>query len=418
MSRTVNDEDLYSRGRYRLVRDRKKDGTLRTPYFQVEWYDPAARRNKSRSTRTTDQSEAECFLDALYLERERGMAVCYACGQPIQAGQNYMLADSIADYLLARAGKPSIKSIESRLDHVLNYLEETGREDTTCEQVDEDWIDAFREWAIEVPIISKLGARRDRAPGTVEASVRQLAAAINYSHKRKDTLHPAAFSAKPPEEVSHSPSYRADIRTLAAMFRYCTEPEGERMTEKQVARKVRERANLLRFLQISVATWARPDAALDFSLHPKKQQWDQRHGVIALNPRGRVQTRKYRATVPAARQIVPLLENATGYFVDAASVARAMNTMLDHLGLPRDGETGMKLIRRSMASLARDRLGERDWIEGQIMLGHRPQSKSSDVYAPYQAGYLARAKAVTEEIIADIESLCPKAFHRSNTGDV
>ena len=71
-----------------------------------------------------------------------------------------------------------------------------------------------------------------------------------------------------------------------------------------------------------------------------------------------------------------------------------------------------------VSSLGRERLGERDWIEGQIMLGHRPQSRSSDVYAPYQAGYLGRAKAVTEEIIEAIESLCPNAFHRSNTGAV
>ena len=79
------------------------------------------------------------------------------------------------------------------------------------------------------------------------------------------------------------------------------------------------------------------------------------------------------------------------------------------LKLPADGESGMKLIRRSLAHLARQRLGERDWVEGQIMLGHRKLS-TSDAYAPFDTGYLARALAVTDAVIEEIEALCPGAF--------
>lgn len=69
----------------------------------------------------------------------------------------------------------------------------------------------------------------------------------------------------------------------------------------------------------------------------------------------------------------------------------------------------MKLIRRSMAHIARQRLGERDWVEGQIMLGHR-RPTTSDTYAPFDTGYLARALEVTEAIIEEIEKLAPGAF--------
>jgi hypothetical protein len=53
----------------------------------------------------------------------------------------------------------------------------------------------------------------------------QLAAAINAAFKRKDSLFPAGFTAKKPSEVSRTPSYRADVKTLAAMFRYCVDPQ-------------------------------------------------------------------------------------------------------------------------------------------------------------------------------------------------
>ena len=62
-----------------------------------------------------------------------------------------------------------------------------------------------------------------------------------------------------------------------------------------------------------------------------------------------------------------------------------------------------------MAHLARQKLGERDWIEGQIMLGHKKVT-TSDTYAPFDTGYLGSALRVTEEIIEAIEKLTPGAF--------
>lgn len=405
------DNDLYSRGRYRLAWDRGRDGRLRTPFLQIVWYDQRSRRVKSRSTGTEDEQEAADALDRLYLERERGVAVCHACGQPLRSQSRYLLLDAIADYRVARANRVSFDSIRARLDHVVNYLAQTGRQETYCDEVDEDWIDAFREWAIEVPVAGKAGTWKERSPGTVEGSVSMCAAAINFAFKKRNSLYPAAFTAKKPKDVSNTPSYRANVKVLASMFAFALQIN---MKTKQ---PFASRGNLLRFLQFSVATWCRPDAAHDFSTDPKRAQWHPQHQAIALNPKGRAQTSKYRPTIPAVIQIVPLIKERSGYFVGVESVKSAFETMLDEIGLPRDGETGLKLIRRSMASLARNRLGEKDWVEGEIMLGHRPYSATSDIYAPFEPGYLGRAKAVTEQIITEIEAIVPQAYNRTCTGD-
>lgn len=409
ISPAANVEALYSRGRYRLEWDTRRDGSLRTPFLQIVWYDAAAGRNRSKSTGTADVATAEDELDKLYLQRERGQAVCQTCGQPIRAGSSYLVTDSIADFLVAREGRMSIGSIRPRLAHVGAYLDATDQHGLMCGDVDEDWIEAFREWAVEVPVVSTLGKVRDRAPGTVEASVRMLAASINFSFGRKDVVYPAAFRPKKPSEVSHTPTYRADIKTLAAMFRYALQLNVK--THKPFS----SRAPLLRFLRISVATWCRPDAAHDFSTAADRQQWLSKARVLRLNPKGRPQTRKYRPSVPVGGRIGALLDEVEGYYVGVDSVRSAFDSMLDELKLPRQGETGLKLIRRSMATLGRKRLGEEHWIQGEIMLGHRKAS-TSDVYALFEPSQLGRALAVTNDIIDEIEALAPGAFHRNDTG--
>lgn len=402
------DQDLYSRGPYRLKWDARKDGTLRSPYLQIEWYDRTAGRLRSRSTGTEDVGEAETELDSLFLKRERGKAVCATCGQPLREGAHHLVTEAIADYLVSKEDKPSISASRPRLGHVNAYMEATDKLGTVCSEVDDDWIDGFREWAIKVPIVSGTGKSRPRTPSTVEASVTTLAAAINAAFNRKDSLFPASFTAKKPGEVDRTPAYRADVKGLAAMFRYCIDPQDA--TEwNTVKRMKKDRAQLHRFLQISVATWARPDAAHDVSTTRERDQWHSNARALNLNPKGRPQTKKHRPIVPIGGRMSKLLDGHAGFYVSVDSVRKAFEGMQDALKLPRDRETGMKLIRRSMSHIARARLGERDWIEGQIMLGHRKTS-TSDIYAPFEVGYLSRALEVTDQIIEEIEALCPGAF--------
>jgi len=406
---------LYSRGRYRLEWDRKRDGALRSPFLQIVWYDEEAGRNRSRTTGTADIEAAESALDALYLEREKGQAICPTCLRPLDGVGGYLVANSIADYLEAKSEIGSIESIRPRLAHVTMFLDQTDRLETlTCDEVDEALIAEFRTWSAKQPVIegTKNPVARDRAPGTTEGSVRQWAAALNFSYHRKDTRYPAGFKARKTTEVSQPPTYRSSVEEMAKMFHYCLYPQppkGQQWSEKMRKRQIEHRANLLRFLQASVATWARPDAAHDISTDPKRAQWIAAAGVVQLNPKGRRQTRKYRPAVPVPGKFGRLLDQTTGFFVTVDSVRKAFDAMLDELGLPRERETGLKLIRRSMATIARKRLTEEHWIQGKMMMGH-VKAEISDLYALPDPANLGRALRVTSEIIDEIEVLCPGAF--------
>lgn len=403
------DNALYSRGKYRLEWDKRRDGTLRTPYLQIAWYDAAARRNRSRSTGTSEIGAAEDALDRLYLQQERGQAVCPTCNRPLDTTGGCSVSLAIADYLLEAQEKASISSIRRRLRDVQDYLDDIEQPNMLCDQVDSSTIEAFRKWAIKRPT----GKGTPRALGTVEASVRALSAAVNAAKRRGATSYPAAFTALQAKDVSRTPTYRCDVAGLAAMFDYCLHPKpanGTSWTPKQYKAQLGKRQALLRFLRLSCATWCRPDAAHDFSTDPKRGQWISSARVAQLNQAGRRQTVKYRPAVPIPERMAKMLDDApVGYYVGVTSIRKGFETMLDALKLPRDGETGTKLIRRSMAHIARRRIGEERWEQGRMMLGHRKAS-TSDLYALFDPSNLGVVLAATTAIIDEIESLVPGAF--------
>ncbi|EQA97322.1 hypothetical protein L286_23645 [Sphingobium sp. HDIP04] len=314
------------------------------------------------------------------------------------------MLQSIQDYLAAKGGGD--KAIGHRIAHVTRYIAERGDVTLICERVNEEWIAGFRAWLAPQPIISPSKQERPRALSTIENSVIQLAAAINFSHGRGDTIKPAQFKPIPTKSINRTPEHRSDIKELARMFAYATD---ERFPVK--------RAALHRFLIASVATLARPDAVHDISTDPKRRQWNSNARVLNLNWAGRRQTKKFRPVVPVAWQAALHLDAASGFFVGAKSVKSSWESMASDLGLPGDGESGMKLIRRSMAKLLRDRLPKTDWPEIEMFLGHAKFDATSDIYAPFDPDYLAAGRAEIERIIDEIISLAPRAFHRSSTGE-
>lgn len=386
---------LYSRGDYHLQRRADRNA------LEIVWYDAARKRERSASAGTADFDKGCAALDRLFLEHTGGETFCPTCGQRRQSAAVFVTA-AIADYLILVAERPSIEAIRARLTHVLNYLIFTNQATLICESVDKDWVAKFRKWMANVPIVSPTGKQRKRSLSTIENSVLQLAAAINKCGGIE-----ANFKPQQPKDVNRTPHHRSDVAELAAMFRFCVAPHGGKQPAERARR---DRASLLAFLRISVVTLARPDAAYDLSTMPTRKQWNPTRRIINLNPEGRAQTRKYRAVVPAPRQIVPLLNATEGYFVGVQSVKSAWETMAAQLGLPHDGESGLKLVRRSMADVLRSRLPQEAWGEIEIWLGHARFDNVSDLYAPFRPDYLRRALAVVEEIIDEIEALVPGAF--------
>jgi hypothetical protein len=391
MPATKRSKPLYQRGEFKLYPGR--DGGP----LEIIWYDEQRKRERSRSAGSAEERAGRIALDNLYVETHGGVPVCSECGRPLdQTGEK--AAVLIANYLETKDAKDVV---HARLAHILDFQEATARVDDTCDQVDEKWAQAFRDW---------LGAKpdRERAPSTIEGSLIQMGAAF-----RMGGVTPA-FKTIPTTELNRTPQHRSDIAELASMFRFCLDPTAR--SAKEIARRRRERENLLRFLRASVATWARPDAVLDISTDPGRGQWHPLPKVLKLNPVGRRQTRKYRATLPVAKQLVPHLEATTGPYITVSTIRSAWDSMAAELKLPAQGQSGSKLIRRSVSHIARGRLGEEHWVQGRIFLGHHKTS-TSDLYALMQMTNLGRALAVTEAIIDEIEALVPGAFYRDFTAE-
>ena len=386
MPRTRRAKPHYRRGPFAL---HPRPGR----HYQIIWYDTARKRERSVSAGTSDLEAGRIAVDRIYLATHGGGSTCPACGQSIDRG-NQLIAAIVADYLVGHgSAQTSAVAIKARLAHVLDYIATLKDQAVRARDVDEAWIAHFRKWLRSEPFTAGK-TQKLRSPATVENSVVQLAAALSWARE------PVAFRPIPLKDLTSSPSYRADVETLAAMFRY--------------ALASKRRASLLTFLRFGVISWARPDAIMDASTEVRRGQWHSAARAFALNPVGRRQTRKYRATVPVPECVVWWLDGINGPVVPEALSKSTWKRMECELKLPGNGQSGMRLIRRSIATLARKRLGEEHWIQGRIMLGH-VQPSTSDIYAVSDPAHLGRALAVTAALIDEIETLAPGAFYRSFT---
>jgi len=339
-----------------------------------------------------------------------GARHCPTCGRPWEADESPLLLSVIADYLLQKERTAGEKSTRTRLGHVVRYVNETNPA-VIVAAVNDDFAEGFRKWmaARDASGGQKGAGKRKYSLSTIEGCLLQLAAAINSAPGQK-----SQFKFEQPADVAESPSYRADVQTIARMFEYCLRPddksvrhwrEPHQINAKLLQLRVAERANLLRYLRMAVATWARPDAIYQV----KQDQWHSAARVLDLNPRGRRQTRKYRPTVPIAMQLAPHLDTMGESWLPVSSIRAAWDKMAIALELPSGGQAGEKLIRRSMSTLVRRRIGEERWRQGEMMLGH-VKASISDIYAIPDPANLGLVLSATEDIIREIEELVPGAF--------
>lgn len=391
MPKTHRPKPLYQRGEFTLYPRPGRN-------LEIVWYDRDRRRERSISAGTADVEAGRIALDKHYLQVTGGEYI-----PPVNRISPLVTA-VIADYQLARGDQAaSSDAIRHRLAHVVRYIATQRDKAIRCDAIDERWIGKFRTWLAKQPIP---GQDRQRSPATIENSVLQLAAAIRWAKQIP------AFDTIPLPEVTRSPSFRASIPQIAAMFRYCLDPKAR--TDKERARRIRERSNLLAFLRLSVATWARPDAVMDASTASERGQWLSQARAFNLNPVGRRQTRKRRSLVPVPECVGQWLDAIRGPIIPKELSKSTWRRMEADLGLPGAGQSGMKLIRRSIAHHARPIIGERDWIQGETYLGHRSAS-TSDIYALPNPAHLGVALAATQALIDEIDKLAPGAFYRTFT---
>jgi hypothetical protein len=386
---------LYQRGDFALYPRAGRN-------LEIVWYDAERKRERSTSAGTSDIEEGKLALDRHYL-KQTGRRMCPTCHRPWDHEGSPHAASAIADYLLLSDGKAGHEAARHRLSHVIDYLEVVGPS-TACAAIDEEWIERFRIWALARPVISPKGRiLRDRSLSHVEGSVMQFAAAINATPGET-----AKFTARQQITVTRSPTFRVDVKTLAAMFNYCIRPDEK--SDKLIAIRIKDRQSLLAYLRMAVATWARPETVLAI----KRDQWHPGPAVIDLNPVRRARTNKRLPMVPAAKQIIPHLDAMADNWIQAATIRSSWDKMRVALELPGDGQAGPKLIRRSMATIVRRRIGEANWRQGEIMLGHVPFA-ISDIYAIPDPANLGLALGATESVIDEIEALAPGAYYRNTT---
>lgn len=394
MPREKREKPLYQRGDYRLYERPGRN-------HEIIWYDSTIGRERSTSARSRDVGEARQELDRKYLAAN-GSGVCSNCGRAWDGEDAPPAAKAITDYLVMNQGKAGEKSARNRLSLVISYIAQTSP-DATVPQIDERWIDGFRKWMKK----SRYSA------GHTEGCILQFRAAINAVRG-----HEAQFKVRSLRDVAQSPRYRASVETIASMFRFCIDPpppaSGRQWSAKEREVVIGSRVNLLRYLRAAVATWARPDAIYDIKA---KRQWHKDAAVLELNPIGRDQTKKHRPIIPVASQFAPWLDEAMtrDNYLPVSTVRHGWDAMRNHLGLPGGREAGEKLIRRSIATIARRKIGEANWVQGEMMLGHSRKS-ISDIYAIPNPANLGLALAATEEIIEEIENFCPGAY-RTFTAD-
>lgn len=421
----AREAELYRRGKYWLGPDRRADGTLRSPNLTIFWYDPAARRVRSNSARTSALAEARVALDRLYLaDVDEAPSFCPTCGQPTARADAYLLADAIADYRLEHADAlSSADSIAARLKHVVDYLVAENRAAATCADASSPiFAQRFRTWSAKQPATwrNKQGAvtvSRPRSPATTEESVLQLCAVLNHAVASRRSDARPMYAPIGRKRVTSARRVRVDVPVLADMLAYAAEQK-------------RRRGTLHAFLVASICTLARPDTVVDISVAPGRRQWWRGSPTIDLNPAGRAQTKKHRPIVPVAAPLADWLlaelaeyealdkdEQANrGWLVNyfgrpVRDVDRAWDTMLEKLSLPREREWRPYLIRHSMATILRGRSVPKWELAG--MTGHG----GSDQIETYAVGGLfPNAFKALADVLGEIEQRSPGALHRSGTG--
>lgn len=208
------------------------------------------------------------------------------------------------------------------------------------------------------------------AGATVQRNVNDIRAAVNYAEANM--------------RIPLAPRI-ADIDQ-----RYQSPPRERVLSFDEMARiawYASHNAELFRFVALQFGTAVRPAAALKFE--PEKQ-YDDRTGLIDLQPGASPQTKKRNALVPAIRPLRPVLRAwARAGARPVSSRKTAWRVMRRTLGLSADVHP--KTIRHTVATLlyADESVPEREVVE---LLGHEGKlARTTRIYAKYDPARLRNA---------------------------
>ncbi|MBP2297991.1 tyrosine-type recombinase/integrase [Azospirillum picis] len=294
--------------------------------------------------------------------------------RPRHAPRSQALIDTLAlRYWTDRAhALPSAKTAKRELRLIQEWWE--GK---TVADITPDAQRRFRQH------LAELGT----GPGGIDRILSTLRAALNHARKNEEVESVPFISGFRPAEELRS-----------------REPKGRPLSLDELARLIdaAQSRHMLMYLMLAIGTLARPAAVLDMTAG----QYDAEHGVLTLNPPGRIQNKKWRPVIPVAAALTPWLtetaEKKTGRFVTyrgkpVTSILAAFRVARETAGL--DARVTPYSIRHTMARELRKAGVPGDQIS--IFLGHLPQGAAATtaVYAPYEPGYLADAAAAIDAVM-------------------
>lgn len=423
---------VYQRGGFWLDLDRGAGGKPTSPNWYIFWYDPASGHQRRTSTRTSDVRIACDKLDQHFL----------AVHKPTLSDQDhYSVPTAISDYWLEHgSNQASSEAIRARLKLLTRFLDvevDAGRLHDPILPIDLDdgVLMRLRAWATADPIIARKkdkdgnwvdGEARPRSASTAEESIIALKAALNHAHGKRRIRYVPPLKHKTRDQVTPARTYRLSLDGIAELLDYTMTGAGK------YGGHADRLIPLRRYLVGAICTIARPDAILDMSVARQRGQWMQSERRFALNPEGRLQTKKVRPVLPVVNVLHSWLTSTDEWLVcresksfdgdqqidvveqlRVASVRSAWDSAREALGIP-DG-WGPKLIRHSMATILANR--RVDLIELEIALGHRVLGKTSSRYAIFEPDYLATIRDGIEDVLADLMRGSGGALHPKLTRD-
>lgn len=331
------------------------------------WYDAGTRQTRRTSLGTTDFQEGKLKLWEWFAEHGR-------LGK--QAAQTTPLAQVLVRYWEQHA--KTLASAE-QIKLSLRYWNEWWKEATVAE-ITKHRQREFVKWL-------HTGGDKPRSDGYVKRILTDGKSALSWAWKEGE-LDSVPFIIPGTDSPARD---RILTEAESAALWLATEHPHERM-----------------MLALLFGTLARPEAALE--LH--REFVDFNRWLLAQNPSGRKQTKKYRPTVPVAGFLRQILKDAPdGPLVQwrgkpIASFKTAFRSVRAKAGLGQD--VVPKTIRHTMAT----ELRAADVPEAEIQgfLGHKAFSGKTEVYAKYRPDYLGEAVAAIDGYMGRVRASCVLAL--------
>ena len=350
--------------------------------YYVAWYDPATEQTRRRTLRTRIEADAVRIFDGLASEATGGDP--RPLGDPIRIST----VAELMQWFAATRGR----QLASR-DHVTAAVRlvsaHFGNRSVTC--LGPDAIDRLE------------GELRQKghSTGYISRTLGVLRSAVHRAHDRR--LIPERYAIPSPERKSDRDA--APLR-------------GRRMAPAEIARLVdaTPSRHLVDFIRLGLATVGRRGALLDLT----REQVDFGYAIIALNPPGRVQTKKFRPVVVAipairdwlaARPAGPLVTTERAPGKALKSVRTAWRAACGRAGFGPD--VTAYSLRHSAAGHMRRKGVPSEQIS--IQLGHVPVDVKAVTlrYSPYDPDYLAQAAAAIADFYAAVDALVTNPLWRA-----